>query len=231
MPLSSEMRCLKNSWTSGQGWPKRLEWLEIQGIRGWTNQRVDFTFPIVALVGENGSGKSTVLQCAAAAYKSPEPPELYASDFFPDTPFEAITAATVRFSYREGNNSQTKTIRNPTDRWRGNPDRPERPISYIDLSRIQPVGARVGFSKLLKTGVTENQHQPFDAGRLQRLSQIVGKSYASAGLSSTNVDARRLVPVLSIGDSRYSGFHQGAGEIAAAELLAAPLSELQSGPD
>ena len=57
MPLSSEMRRLQASWTSGQNWPKRLEWLEIQGIRGWTNQRIDFTFPIVALVGETALAK------------------------------------------------------------------------------------------------------------------------------------------------------------------------------
>jgi energy-coupling factor transporter ATP-binding protein EcfA2 len=185
MALSVEVRRLHQRWTAaGQAWPKRLEWLEITGIRGWTGQRVDFDFPIVALVGENGSGKSTVLQSAAAAYRSDLPPELYASDFFPDTPFERVSAATIRFSYREGNNSQTRTIRKPTDRWRGNPQRPERPVSYIDLSRIQPVGARVGFSKLLKSGVQEAGHTAFDAAQLLRLSQIVGKTYAGAGIST-----------------------------------------------
>ena len=86
MALSNEMRRLRNKWRSGAGWPKRLEWLEIYGVRGWTGQRVDFGFPIVALVGENGCGKTTVLQAATAIYKSPENEEdLFASDFFPDT--------------------------------------------------------------------------------------------------------------------------------------------------
>jgi len=70
MALSAEMRRLQNKWLTASGWPKRLEWLEIGGVRGWTGQRIDFQFPIVALVGENGSGKSTVLQAAAAVYKS-----------------------------------------------------------------------------------------------------------------------------------------------------------------
>jgi predicted ATPase len=221
MTLSVEMRRLQQRWTTaGEAWPKRLEWLEITGIRGWTGQRVDFNFPLVALVGENGSGKSTVLQAAAASYRSSLRPEHFASDFFPDTPFERVSLANIRFSYREGNNSQTRTIRKPTDRWRGNPERPERAVSYIDLSRIQPVGARVGFSKLLKSGVQEADHTAFDATQLQRLSQIVGKTYASAGISTTSADPRRVVPVLTTGGHRYSGFHQGAGEIAAAELLA-----------
>ena len=54
MPLSKEVRLLESKWKSGQGWPKRLEWIEIGGIRGWIGQRIEFQFPIVALVGENG---------------------------------------------------------------------------------------------------------------------------------------------------------------------------------
>ncbi len=219
MPLSAEMRRLQNKWATGAHWPKRLDWLEISGIRGWTGQRIDFQFPITALVGENGSGKSTVLQTAAAVYSS-APKDRYASDFFPDTPFERIEAATIRFSYREGQQSITATIRKPTNRWRGNPDRPSRHVEYIDLRRIQPVGARVGYARILKTGVVEGAFNAFDDPRLQRLTQIVGKHYTGAGISVTDAGADKPVPVLQMGGVRYSGFHQGAGEIAAAELLA-----------
>lgn len=226
MALSSEVRKLQNKWSAGNAWPKRLEWIEIHGIRGWTGQRVDFSFPVVALVGENGSGKSTVLQAAAAAYKSRNKlDERYASDFFPDTPFERISGASIRFSYREGSNSQVKTVRKPTDRWRGNPERPERTVEYIDLSRIQPVGARVGYIKLLKAGVSEKSHEPFNNEKLARLTHIVGKKYDEAGISLTSADARREIPVLKINGARYSGFHQGVGEIAAAELLASEFKK------
>ncbi|TBN37718.1 ATP-binding protein [Paracoccus subflavus] len=170
-------------------------------------------------MGENGSGKSTVLQASAAAYRS-TPKDRYASDFFPDTPFEKIEGATIRYSYRQGLDSQTKTVRKPTNRWRGNPDRPERPVEYVDLRRIQPVGARVGYARILKTGVAEGVFKAFDETRLERLTQIVGKQYTGAGISVTNAGSDKPVPVLQMGAVRYSGFHQGAGEIAAAELLA-----------
>jgi predicted ATPase len=213
------MRRLQNKWLTAASWPRRLEWLEIVGIRGWTGQRIDFQFPITALVGENGSGKSTVLQAAAAVYRS-TPKDRYASDFFPDTPYERIEGATIRFAYRQGQDYQTKTIRKPTNRWRGNPDRPERAVQYIDLRRIQPVGARVGYARILKAGVAEGVFAAFDNPRLQRLTQIVGKQYTGAGISVTDAGADKPVPVLQMGGVRYSGFHQGAGEIAAAELLA-----------
>ncbi len=219
MSLSAEMRRLQNKWVAGSGWPKRLEWMEIAGIRGWTGQRIDFQFPITALVGENGSGKSTVLQAAAAVYKS-TPKDRYASDFYPDTPYEKITGSTIRFSYRQGTQSQTFTVRKPTNRWRGNPERPSRQVEYVDLRRIQPVGARVGYAKLLKFGVSEGEFKAFDSARLARLSNIVGKQYIGAGISVTDAGADKPIPVLETQGLRYSGFHQGAGEIAAAELLA-----------
>lgn len=223
MPFSAEMRRLQSKWLTGTSWPQRLEWIEIKGIRGWTGQRVTFGFPIVAIVGENGSGKSTVLQAAAAVYgrtKGSPGKELYASDFFPDTPFEQIRGATIGFSYRQGEKSLFSSIRKPTGRWRGNPDRPVRQVENIDLSRIQPVGARVGYSKLLRPGASEHEHTAFDSDRLARMSEIMGREYAGAGISTTTADKKRSVPVLTASGSRYSGFHQGAGEIAAAELLA-----------
>ncbi|EPA0137256.1 ATP-binding protein (plasmid) [Enterobacter asburiae] len=218
MAISKEMRKLINKWKTGTSWPKRLEWLEIKGIRGWSGQRVDFQFPIVALVGENGSGKSTVLQCAASVYKDKK--KRFASFFFPDTPFEKIQSAYIRYSYREGHNSLVKSIRKPTNRWIGNPDRPARRVEYVDLSRLQPVNARLGYLKLLKGGSTEQSHEAFDQERLDRLKNIIGKSYTAAGLSTTTIDAKRPVTVISNEGTRYSGFHQGAGEITATELIA-----------
>lgn len=217
MALHSEMRRLQNKWRTGTAWPKRLEWLEISGIRGWTGQRIDFQFPFVALVGENGSGKSTVLQAAAAVYKSGG----FASSYFPNTPFERISDVHIRFSYREGQASEVGSVRKPSDRWRGNPDRPERRVENVDLSRIQPVSARTGYLKLLKRGVTEGLHTPFDEARLGRFSHIMGKLYSGAGLSLTNIDQDKTIPVIEDERGRYSGFHQGAGQLAVAELLAA----------
>ena len=222
MPLSLELRRMLKKWDSNNGWPKRLEYVEITGIRGWTGQRVDFPAPIVAIVGENGSGKSTLLQAAAIAYsQSDGRKETYASDYFPDTPFENISGAALRFSVREGDRSTVKDVTKRTNRWRGYNGRPKRAVEYLDLRRIQPVSARSGYGKLLRKNVTEGAHQPFGEDRLSRFSDVMGKQYDAAGISLTDVDAKKSVPVIRASGARYSGFHQGAGEIAAAELLAA----------
>jgi predicted ATPase len=221
VPLSKEVRLLESRWKSDQGWPKRLEWIEIRGIRGWIGERVEFKFPIVALVGENGIGKSTVLQAVAASYKSESGGQNYASDFFPDTPWEQVQAAEIKASIRQGPTagSTVTSVRKLTERWRGNDERRERYVEYIDLRRIQPIAARTGYARMAKRDVKETTFEEFDTDTVERLSGVMGRNYDLAKLSITNVDDVRTVPVLSVDGRWYSGFHSGAGETAMAELL------------
>jgi len=222
--LGKEVRRLQAKWQSGTAWPKRLEWIEIESIRGWTGQRISFDFPIMALVGENGVGKSTVLQAAASVYApAGNERERFASDFFPATPWDKVSGAQIRYSVREGQTSAQDTIRKPTDRWRGNPRRRKRSVVYIDLSRIQPVPARTGYSRMANPGIVEVGATPFDADRLGRLGSILGRSYDLAKMATTDVDEHRRMPVLVQSGIPYSGFHQGAGETTIAELLEADL--------
>lgn len=224
MPISSAIRRLTAKWDSGSGWPKRLEWVEIKGLRGWTGQRFELRYPIMAVIGENGVGKSTVLQAAASVYKSPKKSR-FASDFFPDTAWEDIKDASIRFSYCEGlRKSVEGSLRKPGERWRGNPTRPERNVSYIDLTRIQPVPARVGYTKLVRSPHKEVSATLFDRYRLERFSQVMGQAYDLAKMALTTADPKRPVPVLAQhGGTTYSGFHQGAGETTVAELLEADI--------
>lgn len=222
--LSTEVRKLKRKWDGGNSWPKYLEWIQVEGIRGWKSQRIRFDFPIVAIVGENGSGKSTLLQSAACAYKNTGPRGAYfPTEFFPETTWDSITSASIKYSYRQGPNHSEGNIRKPTSRWLGQPDRPERAIEYIDLSRLQPVGTRVGYARIAKNKHEEQSAQSFSGDQLSRLSEILGKHYDAAKIAKTSIDKNRQVPVLQKMNVLYSGFHQGSGETTIAELLQAEL--------
>lgn len=222
--ISREMRRLEASWTQGTRWPKRLEWVEISGLRGWTGQRFELRFPIMAVVGENGVGKSTVIQAAASVYSTEGvTKERFASEFFPDTTWDQVRAAEIRFSVREGESRQSKSVRKPTDRWRGNPERPKRPVTYIDLSRVQPIPYRTGYSKLANPALIESGSKDFDNHRLGRFNSILGRVYSMARMATTEVGVNRQVPVIQQDSSSYSGFHQGAGETTVVELLGADL--------
>lgn len=219
MALSKEIRRLENNWNNGQ-FPKHLEYLELTNLRGWTGQRIEFKFPIVAIVGENGMGKSTIIQSAAAIYK----PSLgdngfFASTFFPDTAWEELNGIEIKGSVKEGITSKITSVRKPTTRWRGIDTRRERPVRFLDLKRILPIYSKTGYSRLAKRQHTEATSEIFDQTTLERLSSIVGKTYTLAKQSTTNIDATRKVPVLQTDGTEYSGFHQGAGETTITELL------------
>lgn len=228
MALSNEMRRLQAKWNSGGGWPKRLESLEINNIRGWAGQRVDFKFPIVALVGENGSGKSTVIQAAASIYRGRDKKSTrFASDFFPKTAWDDHRNAQIKYAFREGegNPSRSGVVRKPTTRWLGNDERPIRDVQYVDLTRIQPVSARTGYSKIAKSAHTESSATAFDVKRVERLSSIMGRQYRAAKMALSSIDAKRKVPVLEDERGSYSGFHQGTGETTMIEFLQADVND------
>jgi predicted ATPase len=224
MAINDEVRRLSRRWAGGTGWPKRLEWIQVKGIRGWAGQRLTLPYPIVAIAGENGSGKSSLLQAAACVYRAEEGERTwFPSEFFPDTAWDEIRDASILYGYGEGNVHRDGSIRKPTTRWLGHGERPVRRVQYIDLNRIQPVAARVGYARIAKTKHTEKSATPFDAQQVTRLSSVMGRTYDSARMALSNIDEGRDVPVISQRHREYSGFHQGSGENMVTELLQTDL--------
>ncbi len=230
MPDSKEMRRLTGKWSTGSGWPKRLEWIQIDKVRGWNKERFELRYPIMAIVGENGVGKSTVLQAIASVYRS-KPPKMqgrkiqarkavFASDYFPDTCWDKVTGEII-YSVRQGPQTMPKdlSLRKPTSRWRGYKERPDRQVVWIDLSRIQPVSARPGYYKLANPQFKEISCVNLDSTSLERLSHITGRDYEVAKMAYLDADEYRPVPVLGQSGNVYSGWHQGNGETVLAELM------------
>ena len=224
MSLSNEVRRLERSWKNETAWPQRLEWIEIHGLRGWVGQRIEFGFPIVAIAGENGSGKSSIIQAAASVYAAEVLRDArFASDFFPKTAWDAIENASIKYRARQGSKVAESSVRKPTERWKGNSERPRRPVLYFDLSRVLPVGGRTGYAKIAKSRHKEASAKLFDQTRLDRLSYILGHKYSSARMAISDVDSERPIPVLQRQSAAYSGYHQGQGETTITELIQADL--------
>lgn len=56
-------------FNQGKGeWKHFINEIKINNIHGWIDQKISFNYPIVAIVGENGIGKSTFLKAAVCAY-------------------------------------------------------------------------------------------------------------------------------------------------------------------
>lgn len=67
--IKSIMRQFKHGATDSE-WKQFIKSIKITNIHGWTGQEIAFNFPVVAIVGENGIGKSTFLKASVCAYKN-----------------------------------------------------------------------------------------------------------------------------------------------------------------
>ena len=127
------------------------------------------------------------------------------------------------YGYKEGSRHFPRSVRKPTTRWLGQPERPDRRVEYIDLSRLQPVGTRVGYARIAKSRHSEASATNFVEAQVHRLSEIMGRRYDYAKMAVSDVDQNREIPVLSKSGRGYSGFHQGSGETTIAELIQSDL--------
>lgn len=215
---------LTSAWDTirhdGHGWPQFLASVQIDGLRGWTGESVEFRYPVVAIAGVNGAGKSTVLKAAASAYRAPatgNTSTFYPDDFFPSTPWEQVAGVALTFTVRQGLSTDTVTVRKPTSRWRGAPERKERAAYFLDVSRIQPANTQIGYGRLAQEVVSRGTANPMTDEQVAQLSRALGRKYEHARIDR-NQD--KQVGVLTQLGVNYSNFHQGAGEDTILDLLA-----------
>ena len=219
--MHSEVNEIRNKRLNSP-WPKFLRSLSLAGFRGWTGQEIRFEFPICAIVGENGSGKSTVLKAAASAYSNQRESkaEFSPSDFFFDTAWEKVTNAEITFKIVQGSDERTYHVRKPSARWRlPTKKRPNREVFWQDISRVLPLDATAGYAAIAKRNSIESSTETLDATFSKYYSSILGRQYAKVRLAKSNADPNKVVGVVEQGGIEYSQYHQGAGEDATLDLM------------
>ena len=217
---STEITRLRNQHQAGQ-WPQYLERIEISGLRGWTGQGIVFKFPVCAVVGENGTGKSTVLKVAAAAYDPDEKYGYYPSDFFLNTHWDRISGVTLGYRIKIGDESKSFSIRKPTKRWSFPNKRFKRRVFWFDVARTLPLDATAGYARVARLAAGESDTESLSEDYREKLSYILGREYQSARFASPDVNEKREVGLLGRDFGEISQFHQGAGEDTTLDLIRA----------
>lgn len=101
----SEIREIFRQFNHGRGeWKQFIKSIKISNIHGWNGQEVLFDFPVVAIVGENGIGKSTFLKAAACAYANKSGQTFYPAKMFVRTRWDEadLSHATIEYKVRQG---------------------------------------------------------------------------------------------------------------------------------
>lgn len=207
-------------------------------IRSITPVEITFDYPITAIVGENGSGKSTILALVACAFHnntdfSPQnrirnnvkkPRNYYTyGDFFTFSPDETGLAGIEVLAYYLTQNGLERDVRRkkPSGKWNDFNTRPKRAVAYLGINRIVPPSE----SNPHRHYRRNFEPSPLDEEQLEQLKNsmtaIIGRNYTNIELKSHNI--YRLFEACRNGIT-YTGFNMGAGENAVLGLLYEILS-------
>ncbi|HVB57017.1 MAG TPA: AAA family ATPase [Candidatus Acidoferrales bacterium] len=236
--LNDTERHLVAQWSNpaAYGGP-RLTGIEIAGNRGLRGLRgiaVPFRYPLTAICGSNGAGKTTILSLAALAFHSPSQwfvhwgvgrgrsdigdRTIYRfGDFFLTSTGEpALADVSVTWRYARPQGDDSLTAVKSAKRWVRYDRRPERPVDFLPLARILPAVEMARLAKLFREPPASLQVVPLNASYLAHLGNIMGRNYTSAEVLKQG----DLMFARCESGSRYSSFNMGAGEAAIIGLLA-----------
>lgn len=119
---------------------------EIFGFRG-VKARIKFEYPVTALTGFNGSGKSTIGQLMLCGYKklttATTGKRFYVKDFFPSSPADPepfLSDASITFQYQTDKVDQLQelTVKRAQTEWSGYKRQPERNTEYVGFTVYIP---------------------------------------------------------------------------------------------
>lgn len=212
-----EIQEIFRQFNQGNGeWKQFVKSIKITNIHGWNGQKIEFRFPVVAVVGENGIGKSTFLKSAVCAYKNKNSKDFYPSKMFMSTQWDetAMSGATIEYEIRQGDVHKNLKWKKTSD-WGFTPkkSKPERNVYFLDISRTLPLDATAGYAKIAMTSNAETGNgSELNEDSICEISYVLGQNYTNARFTGTNVDANREVGLLTKDCGEISQFHQGAGE-------------------
>jgi predicted ATPase len=183
-------------------------------LRGFANQTVTFDFPVTALVGPNGGGKTTILGAAACAYLAVKPRQFFAKSGKYDASMANWKAEYELIDRRiNKNDSVRRTAAFHSQKWSRSAE--NREVLVFGVARTVPANERRELQKCSSGSfaVDESRIKALTQPVVAAVQKILGKDISHYSLIS--VDDRGRVSMLSgqtEDSTSYSEFHFGAGE-------------------
>lgn len=192
----------------------------ISGFRG-VNATIALDYPVTALTGFNGSGKSTIGQLLLCGYRkltaTISAKRFYVKDFFPvsvvdPTPFTPTASITFRYQTDKEGVHQDLTVTRAQKEWGGYKRQPERNTEYVGFTVYIPKVERKDIS-IYNAATLKLQNRDDNREVHTFVNKILGAAYdeiyfqgVSAKTKSGNLGmASRL-------GSKYSENNMGFGE-------------------
>jgi predicted ATPase len=207
---------------------KYLSSIRLSNVRSFANQTITFDFPVTAIIGTNGGGKSTILGSTALAYKSVRP-----RDFFPKSNIGDTSMSNWRIDYdildRKLNTTGifSRNSRFVSAKWKRD-SVVDRQVVVIPIQRTVPANEQTRFKQFIGTAINRNVTEVHLTDEVaSHVSRILGKDAKHYKRITSTADGSKsiLVGMRNIND--YSQFHFGAGEASIIEMV----SQIESASD
>ncbi|MHC3432839.1 ATP-dependent nuclease [Delftia lacustris] len=208
---------------------KYLLKITIDKARSFSEKTINFDFPVTALVGPNGGGKTTILGAAAIAYKSVKPGRFFAKS----GRFDA-SMKNWKFEYEliDRDSKKTDLIRRSASfsnlKWYR--DGAAREVAIFGVSRTVPATERPEMKRFAagKFDARADQIAEIPKDAAEAIAKILDKDFSQ--FKFIKMDYRGRVTLLAgqtaKGDA-YSEFHFGAGESSIIRMIV----QLETMPD
>lgn len=199
-----------------------LSKITLRHVRGFSNEPVSFDFPVTAVIGPNGGGKTTILGAAGCAYKLVAPRRFFAKSGKYD---ETMQDWAIEYDIIDRSLSAKDTVRRTASfrRSRWNRDPLERQVRIFGVARTVPANERAELLPCASTRfeVPEEHVETLSTAVIKSVSRILGKDVTGFKRLRVNSDGRiSFLTGRTKAGIGYSEFHFGAGESSIIRMVA-----------
>jgi predicted ATPase len=198
-----------------------LRSVTINEVRGFS-AAVELQWPVVAVGGANGSGKTTVLQAASAAYsEAGRGSRHYKLGRWIGPALQGETPAIggnalIQYSFWDATPTFNVPYQPANTRWRyprrGNP---ARRVYFVGAAQFSPRIERQDRTHQNRARLTIAETAQLGPRITESVSRILGAAYGEAVVHTVRVAGASWtdeIPQLQRGTARYTESHMGAGE-------------------
>lgn len=198
-------------------------------IRGLCPFGIEFKYPISAIAGRNGSGKSTILAMATCAYHDNNGAYYTFGNFLVQAKNEKPLGGIVisygimhdRWRNLKPSLGYQRMKKSHSGRWSNYERRVSRPVYYFGIQRLVPhyeSSTHKNYKKLFK----DQNINPAILDQVKLIAgKILGKNYQKYEIHG---HSKYTLPCITSNETYYSGFNMGAGEAAVFFILYTILS-------